>query len=633
MGPMTTLKSVAQQVRDRADIVEIIGGYVELRRVGTQWKGLCPFHREKTPSFHVHPGRQGWHCFGCGKGGSVIDFIMGIEKLDFVPALDFLARRLGIEMPHRDFQAEAAGREQEQKRENLLTLNQWALGWFRATLQRDPQGPVAAYITRRAITPEIAEAFQLGASPDAWQALLEAGQAKGFSPELMLEAGLIIKSETGRLYDRFRGRLIFPILDHLGRCLGFGGRIVVEDPEKKLPKYINSNETPVYQKGRNLYGLCQAQEAISRRGRALLVEGNIDCIMAHQGGFPETVASLGTALTEEQARLLRRYCRDVIFVYDGDDAGQKAMRRGGEILVKAGLNVRAAVLPARHDPDSLLREEGTEGFTRLLDTARDIFEYLLDISLPGDRAPEVLHRVTAMDAVAPLLEVVQNPVEKQLRMETVGKRLGVDRAVIEDYLARRVKRPPPAPAPTEPTADELAEAAEESAPGDSFSPSPTDVIPKVDLGVLRAIHEKPEIRRWIIEHVELHWFHPFVASVIQHLLPVWASEACDLSACESALENPSERRVLAQALFDDELLFSEKSLEEIRVRLQVRHLKQCGAAWLESVAAGGSLGGIEELSHEYIREFEEFNRCAMESVRALSRKSLIIPTAVRITKL
>jgi DNA primase len=628
---MTTLKTVAQQVRDRADIVEIIGGYVELRRVGTQYKGLCPFHREKTPSFHVHPGRQGWHCFGCGKGGSIIDFIMGIEKLDFVPALDFLARRLGIDMPRRDAQAEAAGREHERRREDLLTLNQWALGWFCANLQRDPGGAVAAYIARRAITPEIAEAFQLGSSPDAWQALLDAGRAKGFSPELMLEAGLIIQNESGRLYDRFRGRLIFPILDHLGRCLGFGGRIVVEDPEKKLPKYINSNETPVYQKGRNLYGLFQAQEAIARRGRVLLVEGNIDCIMSHQGGFPETVASLGTALTEDQARLLRRYCRDVIFVYDGDEAGQKAMRRGGEILVKAGLNVRTAVLPPRHDPDSLLREEGAEGFTRLLDRASDIFEYLLDVSLPGDRPPEILHRVTAMDAVAPLLDVVQNLVEKQLRMETIGRRLGVDRTVIEEYLARRVKRPATSQPPPEPPPGEYPEDPEAS-PAETSSSS-TDGIPKMDLGILRAIHEKREIRSWILERVELHWLHPLVASVIQHLIPVWETEGCDLSACESALDDSGQRRVLAQALFDDELLFNEKSLEEIRVRLHVRHLKQCGAAWLESAVAGGTLGGIEELSHEYIREFEEFNRRAMESVRALSRKSLIVPTAIRITKI
>lgn len=632
---MTTLKTVAQQVRDRADIVEIIGGYVELRRVGTQYKGLCPFHREKTPSFHVHPGRQGWHCFGCGKGGSVIDFVMGIEKLDFVPALELLGRRLGIEMPHRDPRAEAAGREQERKREDLLTLTHWALGWFRANLRSDSCGVVAAYIARRGITPEMAEAFQLGASPDAWQSLLEAGQARGFSPELMLEAGLIIQSEGGRLYDRFRGRLIFPILDHLGRCLGFGGRIVVDDPEKKLPKYINSNETPVYQKGRNLYGLYQAQEAITRRNRVLLVEGNIDCIMAHQGGFPETVASLGTALTEEQARLLRRYCRDVIFVYDGDEAGQKAMRRGGEILVKAGLNVRAAVLPSRHDPDSLLREEGADGFARLLEGAGDIFDYLMDISLPRDRPPEILHRVTAMDAVAPLLEVIPNPVEKQLRMETIGQRLGVERVVIEDYLARRVKRPLPPAASVEfaPGAHpEQAEGADGGEPG-TTSPSPTDVIPKMDLGVLRVIYEKREIRRWILERIEPGWFHPLVAAVIHRLLPVWDAEEYDLSACEAALADPAERRVLAQALFDDELLFNEKSLEEVRVRMQVRHLKQCGAAWLESAAAGGAPGGIEELSREYILEFEEFNRRALESVRALSRKSLIVPTAVRITKI
>ena len=411
---MATFREAAQQIRDRADVVEIIQTYVPLRRAGAQWKGLCPFHPEKTPSFNVNPSRQGWYCFGCHKGGSIIDFIMGVEKLEYREAVELLARRLNIELPSRDFgrdeNASRAAKESERRREDLLNLNRWALEWFQKNLYEFPNSPVGAYLARRQVAPEMAAAFFLGASPDGWQALLDAARAKGFSDELLIEAGLIIHSESAnRLYDRFRGRLMFPILDHRGRCLGFGGRIVVEDPEKKLPKYINSNETPVYQKGKNLYGIYQAQKAIELRGRAILVEGNLDCIMAHQGGFTEAVATLGTALTDDQARMLRRYCREVIFVYDGDEAGQKAMRRGGEILVKAGLSVKAAILPPEHDPDSLIRAEGPAGFARFVDSASDIYDYLLSLALarvergehPSARFGDGRHRAAPHGARGP----------------------------------------------------------------------------------------------------------------------------------------------------------------------------------------------------------------------------------------
>ncbi len=625
---MTTLREVAQQIREHADIVETIGGYVELRRAGSQWKGLCPFHREKTPSFHVHPGRQGWHCFGCGKGGSVIDFIMGIEKLEFPEAVELLARRLGIEMPSRAERRDpAVAKESERKRDALLRLNHWALRWFQTNLKAEPHGPAAAYLARRRVQPRLAEIFQIGYSPDVWHGLLEAAKAQGFSEDLLIEAGLVVRNpESGTVYDRFRGRLIFPILDHLGRCIGFGGRLIAEDPEKQVAKYINSSETPLYQKGRSLYGLFQAEKTIEKKGRALVVEGYLDCIMAHQGGFSETVATLGTALTPDQARILRRFCREVVFVYDGDEAGQQAMCRGAEILVRAKLHPRVAVLPPKDDPDSLILREGPEGFAQFIDQAADIYDYLLDLALPKGESSEILQRITAVDSVGPLLAAIEDPVERSLRVQAVAKRVGVETAAIESYLARRTRKAVRRRAPA--AADGMA-----SGGGPTSVSSPDGLpVPRVELGVLRGVLENERFTEWVRTCLDPHWMDPAMAEVIGRILELKQRGEFDSLEFYGALEG-HPRTLYALALFNDELQppCSDRECDEVRTRLEVRYLKKCAGDWLDSMTAILRENPDNPPSQEAWQEFHRLHREAQECVRRLARNSFIVPTAIRFT--
>lgn len=669
---MTTFREVAQQIRDRADIVEVIRGYMELRRAGTQWKGLCPFHKEKTPSFHVHPARQGWHCFGCGKGGSVIDFVMGVEKLEFVEAAELLARRLGIEMPQRYARDPEKAKEGEKKRDLLLTLNSWALQWFRSNLKSDPHGAAAAYVRKRKIRPDLIDAFQLGFSPDAWQGLLDAAAAKGFAEDLLVEAGLVVRNaESGRVYDRFRGRLMFPILDHLSRCIGFGGRIIVPDPEKKQPKYINSSETPLYQKGKSLYGLYQAQSAIEKKGRAILVEGYLDCMMCHQGGFTEAVASLGTALTPDQARLLRRFCRQIVFVYDGDEAGQNAMKRGAEVLVRAGLQARVAVLPPEDDPDSLILREGSEGFERFVDGAVDIYEYFLQLAFPKDGATEIIHRIAAVDSIAPLLMALEDPVERSLRIQAVAKVVGVETPAIEAYLARRERRAggggaarggvgpvgPVGPVrPVRPVrpggpGDGLAGpdgsfAAEEYGgagpvpeyydPDGAYGEGAevvqrTPAIPLMELGLLRGVVEDDLLLPWIQANIDPVWLDPSVSDLVGSVMELKQRQEFDPIEFYAAIGDDRLRNVYASALFKDDLTppRGDKEWQEIRLRLEVRYKKLITAELLASLQSLQSQDPHHPLPAETLARFEALTREAHDAVRLLERKGLLVRTAIR----
>ncbi len=582
---MTTLRDVAREVRDRADLAEVIGGYIQLRRAGPRYSALCPFHPDKkTPSFSVDPARGTWHCFGCHRRGTVIDFVMEIEKLDFREALELLARRYGVELPKRLSWDPEQARRGDEKRDALLRVHQWALEWFRENLTRYGAGgaggapagigAIAAYMRRREITPETQKAFFLGAAPAEWDALTRAAARQGFGEDLLVEAGLAAPRQSGGgVYDRFRGRLIFPILDPVGRCVAFGGRIVEEDPEGKTAKYINSPETPLYQKRRLLYGLYQAQQAIGQKKRALLVEGYMDCVMAWQWGFQETVASLGTALTEDQARLLRRYCRDVIFVYDGDAAGIKAMREGGEALVRAGLQTRVAVLPPEDDPDSLLRREGAEGFSRFLDSARDLFDFLIECELPaGGEAPDIRHRVAAMEAVAPLLIALENQVELDLRLKQAAQRLGVESSVARDYLRRRAAsvgpggkvggggkfgpgraapgaRAAPAllPGAAEPPVAGLDVGAQSRDEG-LAAPAPH----RMELAVLKAALGGEEALEWIRASMEASWFSAPVRQLIQQVFEAAAAgEEWFPEEWRAGMEEGEEKRLLGMALYDE----------------------------------------------------------------------------------
>jgi len=430
-----------EEVRSRADIVEVIGAHVRLRRSGRNFLGLCPFHDEKTPSFTVNAERGFFHCFGCGVGGTVFDFVMRQEGLTFPEALVSLARRFGINLPQPQAGGDGAS---GQEREKLFAANQAAAEFYGHLLWNAPEGAAArAYLKTRAIAVETGRAFMLGFAPGRANALVETLGRRGLI-DAAVKLGLVRKDQRGALYDTFRARLMFPIRDPQGRVIAFGGRVL----DERLPKYINSSESPLYSKSRTVYGLHEARAAIAKADRAIIVEGYIDAIALWQAGFKETVAGLGTALTVEQFRLLSRHTKNLIACFDGDAAGRKASMRALEIFLQAGLLGRAAFLPPGFDPDTLIRQRGAEAFKETLDGA----ELLIDYFLRGQQdaaGGSTEGRARAAAAVADVLSRIADPFEFDLLARKAASMLGVAEEVLrrEARKATGTRRPPPAPRP------------------------------------------------------------------------------------------------------------------------------------------------------------------------------------------
>jgi DNA primase len=429
------------EIKSRVDLVDLIGSYVPLKRAGERWKALCPFHQEKTPSFTVNPKLGIFHCFGCHAGGDALEFLKRHDRLDFPEAVRVLAARTGVPLPTRG----APPGEELAARDGLYRLMDWAAGRYAHWLRERPDAePARAYVTGRGIAPEVAHAFRLGFAPEGWDHLLGAARADGFGVDALLAAGLVLARQSGTgHYDRFRGRLMFPIADSQGRVIAFGGRAL----QGEEPKYLNSPETSLYQKGQTLYGLHQARDRMAAVRRALLVEGYVDCLMAHQHGFTETVAVLGTALTPHQLGLLRRYADEVVLFFDADRAGTEAARRAEELLeqsadphwwavdrkretpagaARGGVRLRVATLAAGHDPDTFLRQEGAEAFGARAAAARNLLSFALDRIFAEEDTASPRGRTTGMARTALLLSKVQDADEAIELGREAGRRLGVD---------------------------------------------------------------------------------------------------------------------------------------------------------------------------------------------------------------
>ncbi len=358
-----------EEVRTATDIVDVISAYVRLKRRGKSYVGLCPFHKEKTPSFHVTPEKQMFYCFGCHEGGNVFSFVMKTEKVSFIEAVRTLANRAGIELPVTEM-AQTADTQNEQ----LFRANMIAARFYFESLTQTPEGEYALeYFRSRGFTDETIRKFGLGYAPRGWQALINHAAANGLDIEYLEKAGLAGKRDDGSSYDRFRGRVIFPILSTTGRIVAFAGRQLYEDDT--LAKYINTPETPIYQKGKLLYGLSMTRDAIRKQEYAILVEGYTDLISMYQAGIHNVVATSGTALTEDQIRLLGRYASAVVIVYDADSAGSAAALRGVELILEKGLDVKIAQLPDGDDPDSFVRNKGKEAFLDLVDESISFIDF------------------------------------------------------------------------------------------------------------------------------------------------------------------------------------------------------------------------------------------------------------------
>lgn len=420
-------------IRQKNDIASVVAEYVTLKKSGKTLSGRCPFHHEKTPSFTVSPEKQFFYCFGCGAGGDVFTFVMRIENLTFPQAAKWLAERAQIPWEQEE-DPDMARRRQE--RDDIFRLHKLAADFYNQILLQSPQAQAARdYLSGRGLGEEAISRFNLGYALPVWDGLVRLFKKKEISMVLAERAGLVLTGNSG-FFDRFRDRIMFPIWDPQGRVAAFGGRMLGEGQ----PKYLNSPDTPVFSKGRYLYGLFQAKEAIRAKSEAVIVEGYTDVIQAHINGFPEVVASLGTALTVEQIKTLRRYAQQVVIAYDADAAGQSAMVRGLDLVRQSGIAVRVATLPEGDDPDTLLRRGGIEGFRAAIEQGDDLFLFKLNQVLKGHNITTPEGKSRAAAASIPLLAEVESRVAREEYLRLLAHRLQVtEETLYQEWRSYQVR--------------------------------------------------------------------------------------------------------------------------------------------------------------------------------------------------
>ena len=428
--PQTFIDDLKRQ----ADIVRVVQDYVQLKKKGANWMACCPFHKEKTPSFSVSPVKEIFYCFGCHKGGSVFNFVMEMERVSFADAINLVAEKSGVPLPKLidDSRFEARRHESEE----VVELNKWALEWWEQQLESSGEARIARdYLLRREITEETRKAFRLGYAPDSWDALSLYLRQKGASQDQVDRSGLVVKKEEGGSYDRFRGRLIFPVMDIQGKPIAFGGRTLRDEDAK----YINSPETAAYVKGRNLFGLNLTRDEIRRGGFAILVEGFLDLIVPYQFGIRNVVASLGTALTADQAKLLSRFARKVVLNYDGDNAGVQAAKKAIEILLAEDLEVKILVLPDNSDPDEFIRTSGVLEYQRQRGEAQPHLQFVIDQAVRDRKLSNPADKEAAIDEVLPYIRAVRSRIQKREYFDIAMDSLRINDATLRRELWHSIR--------------------------------------------------------------------------------------------------------------------------------------------------------------------------------------------------
>src|SRR5437867_8957219 len=440
-------------LRRQADIVRIVQDYVSLKKTGANWVARCPFHKETKPSFSVNPAKDIFYCFGCQKGGSVFNFVMEIERVTFPEAIKIVAEKTGVPLPKLvdDSRFEARKRESDQ----VIELNQWALQWWQDQLESKSAAAIRDYLNERGVSKETRQTFQLGFAPESWDALSTHLRQKGASQEQIERSGLVVKKEEGGSYDRFRGRLIFPVFDTQGKPIAFGGRTL--DPEGE-PKYLNSPETAAYTKGRHLFGLSLTRDEIRRQGFAILVEGYLDLIVPYQSGVLNMVASLGTALTPEQVKLIGRFARKVVVNYDGDRAGVQAAKRAIETLLAEDLEVKVLVLPDNADPDDFIRKQGVTEYQQRRAEAQPHIQFVIDQAVRDRNLHNPADKAAAVEEALPFVRAVRSRIQRReyfdiamdaLRVQSDQRRelwqrtrtgASMDAAAVQQVVARGSER-------------------------------------------------------------------------------------------------------------------------------------------------------------------------------------------------
>jgi DNA primase len=422
--------SVLEEIKSHFDIAQFISRYVDLKKAGANHKGLCPFHQEKTPSFMVSSSKGIFKCFGCGVGGNLITFLRDVESISFYEAVRMLAKEAGIDL------SRYSSKESEQKKtenEQLYKINDSARAFFQKALKSSEAAQARAYLDKRGLLPEIVSLFSIGFAPVSGGALHKHLASEGFSDTEGLKAGLLLQREDGRIADKFRGRVIFPIINLSGLTCGFTGRVL---SDLDNPKYLNSPETPVFQKGKLLFGLFAARDAIRKENCAFVVEGNVDLLTVMQGGVNNVVATSGTAFTETQALLLKRFCEQAVIIYDGDNAGLNAAQRGIPVLINAGLRVRIVALPPEEDPDSYFKKFGREAFLEEVRAAKDVVDFVMDLfERKNDLAvPET--KVKLVAELSPFLQAIDEPLLKSEWIRKAALRTGLR----EDLITAKTQK-------------------------------------------------------------------------------------------------------------------------------------------------------------------------------------------------
>ena len=610
-------EAVIDDIRNRADAVTVIQDYVPLKRRGNDYWGCCPFHHEKTPSFKVSTQFQTYHCFGCKKSGNVFRFVMERENIDFVGAVRLLAQRFGVTIPDEASSRAGGGPGGgAASRDRLYGLLAAIATWYQQVLLTTAEAEKArAYLQNRGVPDDVVAKFGLGYSLDSWDAASQWGQRHDYPPELLLEAGLLVPKENqpGGAYDRFRGRLMFPIWDELGRVVGFSARVLEKDAQ--TAKYVNTPETAVFHKGRLLYALHAARQSFKELGCALICEGQLDVIACHRAGRTNAVAPQGTAFTDAHALLLKRFTSDVTFAFDADPAGEQAALRSIEVAIQADLRPRVVVLPPDADPDSLFKSQGPEVLARTLTDGQDAIAFVCDLAARQFDPATADGRTRISDRVLAVIAKYQNPVTRAGHLQWLAQRLKLPEAAVFDGLkqllnrqARVVARPGavgeaalPAAAPVTPTV---------------LSPVERAEIMLLDIALRHA-----EAARRIGERLDAESVsHTPCGQALNRVLGLtaeneWAQAPHELSGDHELAANPDVARVLASAEFipPDETATAEaltryeqrvfKAVEDCLNRIELEGLNRELAAVQaalneekESVKAGELASRFQELS-------------------------------------
>lgn len=506
------------RVRSANEIVEVIGSYFPLKRAGANFRALCPFHKEKTPSFNVHPQKQVWRCFGCGAGGDVFTFVMRYENLDFVGAVQRLADRAGIQL---ETELSRGGPTRSQK-DSLFKLHDEAATFFHQTLLQDPSAQIARdYLAKRKISIETAKKWRIGYAPDRWDGLLQWARGRNLPESLLESAGLVVRGNKG-VYDRFRGRLVISICDEQGRVCAFSARILTD--AKDQPKYVNSPETPIFQKGKMLFALDKARRHILDENQVVLCEGQLDAITCHEGGVDNVVAPQGTAFTEHHARILKRHADEAVLMFDSDNAGQNAAMKNAEPLWETGFTIRVVVLPPGHDPDSFVKTEGAEKLRELIRSAPRFFDFLLNhLSRQHDPKTE-RGKLQIAHLMAQWLCKVRDPLLQGTHTQETARRLDVREDIIRQVMKQVAdkKRPPDF---TDADRDQRNSEVPLDAPQTPRGTAAEEIL-------LQTMFADERVLDWVDQHLDREWLTSSVASRIirqaldLHVANQWTGPSC-----------------------------------------------------------------------------------------------------------